>query len=33
MHHPIHCIKSEWGYKDDDAVVVYAERKKLVNKI
>ena len=33
MHHPIHCIKSEWGYKDDDAVVVYAEQKKLVNKI
>ncbi|MBO5248127.1 MAG: DUF3808 domain-containing protein [Clostridia bacterium] len=24
----IHCLKSEWGYKDDDAAVVDVERKK-----
>jgi transcriptional regulator with XRE-family HTH domain len=24
----INCLKSEWGYKDDDAAVIYAERKK-----
>lgn len=24
----IDCLKSEWGYRDDDAVVVYTERKK-----
>ena len=24
----IACLKSEWGYKDDDAAVIYVERKK-----